>query len=450
MTHKVLIANRGEIALRIQRACRSLNLPFVQACSEADLPARYVQMADEHICIGPARAAQSYLDRAALIAAAHATGATMVHPGYGFLSEQAQFAQDVAEEGLIFVGPPADAIRRMGDKISARQCMIASDVPCIPGSEGALPDDPDALRAIAARIGYPVIVKASAGGGGRGMRVVEIESALTEAVALTREEARNAFGNSELYLERYLTTPRHVELQVLCDGHGTCIHLGDRDCSLQRRHQKVIEEAPAPGVDRDLIDRVAARCLQACRDMSYRGAGTFEFLYEDGALYFIEMNTRLQVEHPVTEAITGVDIVAAQLRIAMGEPLGLTQEDITFSGHAIECRINAEDPKTLTPSPGTISHWTAPEIDGLRLETHVYAGYTVPPQYDSLIGKAITHGADRSDAITRMTLALDGIKVAGIATNIALHQRLLRDPVIARGGMGISYLGTLLAEETAP
>ncbi len=449
MTHKVLIANRGEIALRIQRACRALGLPVVQACSEADRPARYVQDVDEHICIGPARAAQSYLDGGALIAAAHATGATMIHPGYGFLSERAQFARDVTAEGLIFVGPPAEAIEAMGDKISARQHMIDAGVPCIPGSDGALPDDPAQVRAIADRIGYPVIVKASGGGGGRGMRVVPRPEALAEAVSLTREEARNAFGNPELYLERYLTTPRHVEIQVLCDAQGACIHLGDRDCSLQRRHQKVIEEAPAPGVDRALIDRVAAQCLTACAGMGYRGAGTFEFLYEDGALYFIEMNTRLQVEHPVTEMITGIDIVAAQLRIAMGEPLGLTQADVVFAGHAVECRINAEDPESFHPSPGTITHWSVPAAEGLRLETHVHTGYTVPPHYDNLIAKAITHAPDRAQALDRMDRALAGIEVAGISTNIALHRRLLRDPEIARGGMGISHLGNLLAQEAA-
>lgn len=447
MIHKLLIANRGEIALRIQRACRKIGLPHVQAASQADLSARYVEQADAAICIGPPRARDSYLNIPALIYAARATGATMIHPGYGFLSENADFAAAVANEGLIFVGPPASAILSMGDKVRARQAMIEAGVPCIPGSPGALPADPAAIHEIASQIGFPVIVKASGGGGGRGMRVVLSGDELDEAVSLTREEARSAFGNPELYMERYLTTPRHVELQVLCDGHGNAVHLGDRDCSMQRRHQKVIEEAPAPGVSRDLIERVAERCLGACRAMGYRGAGTFEFLYENGELFFIEMNTRLQVEHPVTEMVTGVDIVEAQLRIAMGEPLGFAQSDITFSGHAVECRINAEDPVTMLPSPGKVTAWQPPEGQGLRVDTHVHAGYTVPPHYDSLIAKFIAHGPDRSVAIDRMQAALDMAQVDGIRTNIPLQARLMRDEAFRTGGAGINYLETKMKAE---
>lgn len=446
-THKLLIANRGEIAQRIQRACRSLGIPSVQACSAADRDAAYVREADEEICIGPARARESYLDIAGLVYAAELTGATMVHPGYGFLSENPRFAAEVEAAGLIFVGPPAAAIEAMGNKVRARQEMIAAGVPCIPGSPGPLPLDPAKIAAIAEEIGYPVIVKASGGGGGRGMRVVTEASALEAAVTLTREEARSAFGNPELYMERYLTTPRHVELQVLCDGHGNAVHLGARDCSMQRRHQKVIEEAPAPGVDPDLIERVAERCLAACRAMGYRGAGTFEFLYEDGGLYFIEMNTRLQVEHPVTEMITGIDIVAAQLRIAMGEPLWFVQSDVRFDGAAIECRINAENPNTLMPEPGTISAWRAPSGDGLRIDTHIETGYVVSPHYDSLIAKLIAHGPDRASAIARMEAALDGIEIAGVGTNLPLHRRLLSDEAFRRGGTGIAYLEDKLQRE---
>lgn len=440
MTHKLLIANRGEIAQRIQRACRKIGIPHVQACSEADRDASYVRQADEAICIGPARARDSYLNISALVYAARATGADMVHPGYGFLSENADFAAAVSDEGLIFVGPPAAAILAMGNKVRARQAMIAAGVPCIPGSTGSLPDDPAEIGAIARGIGYPVIVKAAGGGGGRGMRVVQVEAELDEAVALTREEARTAFGNPELYIERYLTTPRHVELQVICDGHGNAVHLGDRDCSMQRRHQKVIEEAPAPGVSRALIDTVAAHCLAACEAMGYRGVGTFEFLYEKGELFFIEMNTRLQVEHPVTEAITGVDIVEAQLRIAMGEPLGFTQYDIAFSGHAVECRINAEDPVTMLPSPGRITEWRPPEGEGLRVETHIHAGYEVLPHYDSLIAKFIAHGPDRATAIARMEAALAATQVGGIGTNIPMQAQLMRDEAFRVGGAGIDYL----------
>lgn len=450
MTHKVFIANRGEVAVRIQRACAGLGLPVVQACSEADQGAGYVTGADQAICIGPARARDSYLDAAALIYAARAAGATMVHPGYGFLSENAEFAAAVEAEGLIFVGPPAAAIEAMGNKVRARQEMIAAGVPCIPGSPGPLPLDAEAVRAIAAQIGYPVIVKAAGGGGGRGMRVVSEAAALDAAVTLTREEARTAFGNPELYMERYLTTPRHVEIQVLCDGHGNGVHLFERDCSMQRRHQKVIEEAPAPGVPRAVIEAVAARCLAACREMGYRGAGTFEFLYEDGALFFIEMNTRLQVEHPVTEMITGIDIVEAQLRIAMGEPLWFTQDDVRLQGWAVECRINAEDPQTLLPSPGRIGHWQAPSGPGLRLESHVGEGYVVSAHYDSLIAKLIAHGPDRAGAIARMEAALAELEIGGIGSNVALHRRLMRDEGFRRGGAGISYLETLLREGGKP
>lgn len=447
MTNKLLIANRGEIAVRIQRACRNIGLPFVQICSDADKDARYVEEADQSICIGPARARDSYLDIGAVIYAAQASGATMIHPGYGFLSENAQFAAQIAAHDLVFVGPPASAISEMGNKVRARQEMIAADVPCIPGSPGPLPDDADQIRAIAPEIGYPVIVKASGGGGGRGMRVVRDESDLATAVTLTREEARTAFGNPELYMERFLTGPRHVEIQVLCDAFGNAVHLGDRDCSMQRRHQKVIEEAPAPGVPRDLIDGVAMRCLAACRAMGYRGAGTFEFLYEDGALFFIEMNTRLQVEHPVTEMITGIDIVEAQLRIAMGEPLGFDQKDVQFNGAAIECRINAENPDTLMPTPGVVQSWRPASGAGIRVETHIEDGYEVSPHYDSLIAKLITHGRDRTDAIDRMESALRETKITGVGTNIPLHQKLVRDGHFRAGGTGIAYLEEMLQKE---
>jgi acetyl-CoA carboxylase biotin carboxylase subunit len=445
MTHRLLIANRGEVAARIQRACRKLAIPHVQACSEADLPARYVQEADAAICLGPARARDSYLDIAALVYAARATGATMVHPGYGFLSENAAFAAAVEAEGLIFVGPPATAIEAMGNKIRAREVMIAAGVPCIPGSPGPLPQDAGAIREIARKIGYPVIVKAAGGGGGRGMRVVRAEEDLADAVALTREEARAAFGNPELYMERFLTAPRHVEIQILCDGHGNGVHLGGRDCSMQRRHQKVIEEAPPPGVAPALIEQVAARCLAACRTMGYRGAGTFEFLYENGELFFIEMNTRLQVEHPVTEMITGIDIVEAQLRIAMGEPLGFTQADVRFAGHAVECRINAEDSGTMLPSPGEISLWQPPEGEGVRVDTHIHAAYVVPPHYDSLVAKFIAHGPDRAAAIARMKKALAGARIEGISTNIPLHRELMQDAAFRAGGTGIDYLESRMA-----
>lgn len=447
MTHKLLIANRGEIAARIQRACRKLGIAVVQACSEADRDAAYVQAADQVICIGPARARDSYLDIAGLVYAGQLSGATMVHPGYGFLSENSRFAAAVEAAGLVFVGPPASAIEAMGNKVRAREAMIAAGVPCIPGSQGALTLDMDETRAVAASIGYPIIVKASGGGGGRGMRVVETEDLLEEAVNLTREEARLAFGNPELYMERFLTTPRHVEIQVLCDGHGNGIHLGARDCSMQRRHQKVIEEAPAPDVPQALIETVSGSCLAACKAMGYRGAGTFEFLYENGELFFIEMNTRLQVEHPVTEAITGIDIVEAQLRIAMGEPLGITQEDVKFSGWAVECRINAENPETMMPAPGTIETWHPPTGPGLRLETHIHAGYVVTPHYDSLIAKLITHGPDRAAAIERMEMALDDIVIGGVCTNIRLHKRLMRDEQFRQGGTGIAYLETMLKRE---
>ncbi|WP_323039424.1 acetyl-CoA carboxylase biotin carboxylase subunit [Gemmobacter sp.] len=447
MTHRLFIANRGEVAVRIQRACRDLGIPVVQAHSQADRDAPYVHTADQAICIGPARARDSYLDVAGLVYAALATGATLVHPGYGFLSENADFAAQVVAHGLVFVGPPASAIAAMGNKVRARQEMIAAGVPCIPGSPGPLPPDPAAVAQIADAIGYPVIVKAAGGGGGRGMRVVADPAALADAVALTREEARTAFGNPELYMERFLTTPRHVEIQILCDAHGNAVHLGARDCSMQRRHQKVIEEAPAPGVPAALIDRVAESCLTACRRMGYVGAGTFEFLYEDGGLYFIEMNTRLQVEHPVTEMITGIDIVAAQIRIAMGQPLGLSQADVRFDGAAVECRINAEHPDTLLPAPGRITGWQAPQGPGLRVETHVGAGYTISPHYDSLIAKLIAHGPDRATAIARMQAALDDMAIDGPGTNLPLHRRLMRDAAFRQGGTGIAYLETLLATE---
>ncbi|WP_417280923.1 acetyl-CoA carboxylase biotin carboxylase subunit [Celeribacter sp.] len=448
MRHKLLIANRGEIAVRIQKACRNIGLPFVQICSEADRNARYVREADDALCIGPARARESYLDIASVIYAAKVSGATMIHPGYGFLSENADFAEQIEAHDLIFVGPPSSAIRDMGNKVRARQAMIRAGVPCIPGSPGPLPDDPETIRAIARDIGYPVIVKAAGGGGGRGMRVVTEERELLDALTLTREEARTAFGNPELYMERFLTGPRHVEIQVLCDTFGHAVHLGDRDCSMQRRHQKVIEEAPAPGVPRDLIEDVAAQCLAACRSMNYRGAGTFEFLFEDDALFFIEMNTRLQVEHPVTEMITGIDIVEAQLRIAMGEPLGLTQEDISFRGSAIECRINAEDPNTFMPTPGIVDRWQPPDGEGIRVETHIESGYEISPHYDSLIAKVIAHGANRAEALTRILAALEATTITGVSTNIPLHRRLVKDSNFRTGGTGIAYLETMLREET--
>jgi acetyl-CoA carboxylase, biotin carboxylase subunit len=447
MFESVLIANRGEIALRILRACRGLGLRTIVVYSEADRDAGYVSRADVAVCIGPAAASASYLDQAAILFAAAATGAEAVHPGYGFLAENAGFAARVAAAGLCFIGPDAACIRTMGDKVAAKRAMRAAGVPCVPGPDVTLPDDPDAIRRLAGEIGYPVIVKAAGGGGGRGMRIVTEEAALLDALALTREEARRAFGNAEVYIEKFLTRPRHVEIQVLADGHGNAIWLGSRDCSLQRRHQKVLEEAPAPGIEASLMAEVGARCVLACRQIDYRGLGTFEFLVEDGAFYFIEMNTRLQVEHPVTEMTTGIDIVQQQIRVARGERLAFTQQDISCRGHAFECRINAENPETFAPSPGLITGWELPGGYGVRVDSHATAGYTVSPHYDSMIAKLIVHGDDRQDALARLRLALDEMQVSGISTNLALHRRIVSDPAFIRGAVDIHHLERRLRQE---
>ena len=446
MFEKILIANRGEIALRVLRACRELDIRTVAVHSEADTEAKYVKLADESVCIGPAPSGQSYLHIPAIIAAAEVTDAEAIHPGYGFLSENADFAERVERSGFVFIGPRAETIRMMGNKVSAKDAMKAAGVPCVPGSEGALPDDPDEILRIARDIGYPVIIKAAGGGGGRGMRVVHTEAALLNAVNMTRTEAGAAFGNPTVYMEKFLENPRHVEFQVLADQHGNAVHLGERDCSMQRRHQKVIEEAPAPGIPRELIAKVGERCADACRRIGYRGAGTFEFLYENGEFYFIEMNTRVQVEHPVTEMITGIDIVQAQIRIAAGEKLWFSQDDIRFRGHAIECRINAEDPFKFTPSPGKVTNWHMPGGPGIRVDSHVYSGYTIPPNYDSMIGKLIAYGDTREQAIRRMRIALSEMVVEGIKTNAPLHQELMLDNRFVAGGTSIHYLEHRLAE----
>lgn len=417
MLEKVLIANRGEIALRILRACKELGIKTVAVHSTADRELMHLSLADESVCIGPAPATQSYLQIPAIIAAAEVTGATAIHPGYGFLAENADFAEQIERSGFTFVGPTAEVIRLMGDKVSAKDAMKRAGVPTVPGSDGPLPEDEETALAIAREVGYPVIIKAAGGGGGRGMRVVYDESELIKSAKLTRTEAGAAFGNPMVYLEKFLTNPRHVEVQVLSDGQGNAIHLGDRDCSLQRRHQKVIEEAPAPGIDEKARQEVFARCVQACIEIGYRGAGTFEFLYENGRFYFIEMNTRVQVEHPVSEMVTGVDIVKEMLRIASGEKLSIRQEDVVIRGHALECRINAEDPKTFMPSPGKVKHFHAPGGNGVRVDSHLYSGYSVPPNYDSLVGKVITYGADRDEALARMRNALDELIVDGIKTD---------------------------------
>lgn len=445
MFDTVLIANRGEIALRILRACRSLGLKTVAIHSEVDRDLRHVQLADKRLCIGPAPARDSYLNIASILLAAKATGAGAIHPGYGFLSENAGFAEAVEKAGLVFIGPPADVIRTMGDKIAAKEAMRAAGVPCVPGSGGALPDEEWRVRHIAAETGYPVIVKASGGGGGRGMRIVRREEDLADAVALTREEAGRAFGNPDVYIEMFLEHPRHVEIQILADNHGNAVMLGERDCSMQRRHQKVIEESPAPGIPREAIERVGARCVAACKQMGYRGAGTFEFLYENGEFFFIEMNTRVQVEHPVTEMVTGIDIVREQIRIAMGEPLSFTQSDIALRGHAIECRINAEDPFAFTPSPGVVETHRPPGGPGIRLDTHLYDGYEVPPHYDSLVAKLIAYGDTREEAVTRMKLALTEYEIGGLTTNIPLQRRLMNDPGFRQGGFDIHHLEALIA-----
>lgn len=440
MFEKVLIANRGEIALRIQRACRELGIKTVVVHSQADADAKYVKLADESVCIGPAPSGQSYLNIPAIISAAEVTDAEAIHPGYGFLSENADFAERVENSGFVFIGPRPDTIRLMGDKVCAKDAMRKSGVPCVPGSEGALGDDPEEILKTARDIGYPVIIKAAGGGGGRGMRVVHAEGALLSAVAMTRTEAQTAFGNPQVYMEKFLENPRHIEIQILADEEGHAIYLGERDCSMQRRHQKIIEEAPAPLVPRDAIMRVGERCAEACRSIGYRGAGTFEFLYENGEFYFIEMNTRVQVEHPVTELITGIDIVQAQLWIAAGYPLPIQQDEVQFHGHAIECRINAEDPYKFIPSPGRITTFHMPGGPGIRVDTHAYQSYYVPPHYDSMIGKLIAYGDTRDQAIARMRVALSEFIVEGIHTNIPLHHELMYDQTFVKGGMSIHYL----------
>ena len=443
---KVLIANRGEIALRILRACKELDIRTIAVHSMADRELMHVRLADEAVCIGPAPSKDSYLNVPAIISAAEVTNATAIHPGYGFLAENADFAEQVEKSGYIFIGPTADTIRLMGDKVSAIESMKRAGVPTVPGSDGPLTDDSERTLEVARRIGYPVIVKAAAGGGGKGMRVVHNEAALLSSVQITQTEAGAAFGSDVVYLEKYLQKPRHVEIQVLADGQGHAIHLGDRDCSLQRRHQKVLEEAPAPGIPEDLRAQVAEACVNACIEIGYRGAGTFEFLYEDGGFYFIEMNTRVQVEHPVTEMITGIDIVKEQLRIASGLPLSIKQEDVIFTGHAFECRINAEDPKTFLPSPGKVTTFHPPGGPGIRVDSHLYDGYTVPPFYDSLIGKIISYGENRQVALARMRQALDELVVEGIRTNAPLHRDLVRDRAFAAGGVSIHYLESKLEE----
>ena len=437
---KLVIANRGEIALRILRACRELGIKTVAVHSQADRDLKHVRLADESVCIGPAPSVESYLNIPAVVSAAEVTDAVAIHPGYGFLSENADFAERVEQSGFVFVGPKPDTIRLMGDKLSAIAQMKKAGVPCVPGSEGPLSNDDEEIMGTARGVGYPLLVKAAGGGGGRGMRVVHSEAALLAAVSLTRSEAAAAFGNDALYIEKYLERPRHVEFQLVADTHGNVIHLGERDCSTQRRHQKVIEESPAPGITREERDRVGALCVDACKAIDYRGVGTFEFLYEKGNFYFIEMNTRLQVEHPVTEMVTGLDLVKLQLHIAAGEPLGIEQSEVTFRGHAVECRINAEDPVKFRPSPGTISLFHPPGGPGIRLDSHVYTGYHVPPYYDSMIGKLIAHGDNRESALARLRTALDEIVIDGIATNIPLHQQLCRDSAFLRGGTDIHYL----------
>jgi acetyl-CoA carboxylase biotin carboxylase subunit len=445
MFKKILIANRGEIALRIQRACRELGIKAVVVYSEADREAKYVKLAEEAVCIGPAPSTQSYLNMPAIISAAEVTDAEAIHPGYGFLSENADFAERVEKSGFQFIGPTPESIRIMGDKVSAKQAMIKAGVPCVPGSEGALPDDPAAIRRIAKQIGYPVIIKAAGGGGGRGMRVVHTEAALVHAVQTTQAEAQAAFGNPQVYMEKFLQNPRHIEIQVLADQHRNVVYLGERDCSMQRRHQKVIEEAPAPHISRKLIEKIGERCAAACKRIGYRGAGTFEFLYENGEFYFIEMNTRVQVEHPVTECVTGVDIVKTQILVACGEKLPFTQKQIQVQGHAIECRINAEDPFKFTPSPGRITMWHPPGGPGVRVDSHVYTNYFVPPNYDSMIGKIIVFGDTREQALARMRTALGEMVVEGILTNIPLHRELMVDAKFMEGGTNIHYLEQWMA-----
>jgi acetyl-CoA carboxylase biotin carboxylase subunit len=445
MFGKILIANRGEIALRIQRACRELGIRTVVVHSTADTDAKYVKLADESVCIGPPPSRDSYLNVPAIISAAEVTDAEAIHPGYGFLSENADFAERVEKSGFVFIGPRPESIRLMGDKVSAKRAMIAAGVPCVPGSDGALPEEPRELVKIARSVGYPVIIKAAGGGGGRGMRVVHTEAALVNAVNMTRQEAQAAFGNPQVYMEKFLENPRHIEIQVLADQHRNALWLGERDCSMQRRHQKIIEEAPAPGIPRKLIEKIGDRCADACRRINYRGAGTFEFLFENGEFYFIEMNTRVQVEHPVTEMVTGIDIVQQQIRVAANQKLLLRQRDIVMRGAAIECRINAEDPYKFTPSPGRITAWHTPGGPGVRVDSHTYAGYFVPPHYDSMIGKLICYGDTREQALARMRIALSEMVVEGIQTNIPLHRDLMMDEKFVIGGTSIHYLEKRLA-----
>ncbi|MBZ0094951.1 MAG: acetyl-CoA carboxylase biotin carboxylase subunit [Sulfuricella sp.] len=449
MFEKILIANRGEIALRIQRACREMGIKTVAVHSEADAEAKYVKLADESVCIGPAQSTLSYLNIPAIISAAEVTDAEAIHPGYGFLSENADFAERVEQSGFVFIGPRPETIRLMGDKVSAKDAMKASGVPCVPGSEGALPEDGDEVIRIAKDIGYPVIIKAAGGGGGRGMRVVHTEAALLNAVSMTKTEAQTAFGNPVVYMEKFLENPRHIEIQVLADEHGNAAFLGERDCSMQRRHQKILEEAPAPGLDPKLRDKIGERCAEACRKIGYRGAGTFEFLYENDEFFFIEMNTRVQVEHPVTEMITGIDIVQEQIRIAAGLKLSFRQKDVQLKGHSIECRINAEDPYTFVPSPGRITVYHMPGGPGIRVDSHVYQNYVVPQYYDSMVGKLIAYGATREQAIARMKTALSEMVIEGIKTNVPLHQDLMHDAAFAQGGTSIHYLEQKLAAAKA-
>ncbi len=440
MFDKVVIANRGEIALRILRSCRELGIKTVAVYSQADRDQKHVLLADESVCIGPPSTAESYLNIPSVISAAEVTDAVAIHPGYGFLSENADFAERVEQSGFVFIGPHAETIRLMGDKVSAIKAMKDAGVPCVPGSGGPLGDDPDENIRLAREIGYPVMIKASGGGGGRGMRVIHTEAKLLNAISLTKGEAAQAFGNSAVYMEKFLEHPRHIEIQVLADTHGNVIHLGERDCSMQRRHQKVIEESPAPGLTEKERKKIGELCIQACKRLQYRGAGTFEFLYEDGEFFFIEMNTRVQVEHPVTEMVSGVDIVKEQLRIAAGEKLGYKQSEIIMRGHAIECRLNAEDPETFAPCPGKIEHYHAPGGPGIRVDTHVYQGYTVPSYYDSMIGKLIACAETRELALARLRQALAEIVIDGIKTNIPLHQKLVDDAAFIKGGTDIHYL----------
>lgn len=449
MLKKVLIANRGEIALRVLRACREMGIATVAVHSEADKDSLHVKLADESVCIGPAPSPQSYLHIPSIIAAAEVTGADAIHPGYGFLAENANFAEQVENSGFVFIGPRADTIRLMGDKVSAKKAMIEAGVPCVPGSDGALPGDPSEILKTADKVGFPAIIKASGGGGGRGMRVVEKKEDLLKAVEMTRAEAEAAFGNPMVYMERFLQRPRHVEIQVLADEHGNAIYLGERDCSMQRRHQKIIEEAPAPFITPAQRKKIGEACVAACKRIGYRGAGTFEFLYEDGEFFFIEMNTRVQVEHPVTELITGVDIVQEQLRVAAGLPLQYTQKDIVIEGHAFECRINAEDPYTFIPSPGVIESCHLPGGFGIRVDSHIYQGYRIPPNYDSLIGKICVHGKDRAQAMAKMRVAMAELTVDGIKTNAPLHRELFNDTGFAQGGVSIHYLEHWLEERKA-